>query len=76
MNKVTVKRIVPLEGNPFFRVDVNGEIYTIYEFSIDAKEDDIYNEQRNRDSAMKLAEKLEKGNQPTEEIIYQTPKTN
>jgi len=73
MKQVTVKRVISLIGNPFFKVQVNGETHSIIAFKIDVPEDDIYNEGKNKEAVMKLVEQLEKGNESSEEVIYQTP---
>jgi len=73
MKQVTVKRIVELTGNPYFKVQVDGETHSVFMYKPDAHEDDIYNEDKNKASAMALAKQLEEGKAPTEEVIYQTP---
>lgn len=74
MKQVTVIRKVPVSGSPTFEVREGGRLIRYYDFTIGVPESDIYNEERNRLIAMKLAAKIEKGNTDTEEIIYQTPK--
>ena len=72
MNKVKVTKHIPVAGNPFFKVQCNGETVNIFEFKIDVSPDNIYNEERNRLQAMELAAKLENGNTNSEEIIYES----
>lgn len=72
MNKVKVTRRIPVSGNPFFKIQCNGDTVNILEFKIDAPPDNIYNEERNRSQAMELAAKLENGNTDIEEIIYES----
>jgi len=72
MNKVKVTRHIPVAGNPFFKIQCNGETVNIFEFKIDVPTDNIYNEERNRSQAMGLAAKLENGNTDIEEIIYES----
>lgn len=72
MNKVKVTRHIPLSGNPFFKVQCNGETVNIWEFKIDVSPDNIYNEVRNRLQALELAARLENGTKDSEEVIYES----
>ena len=72
MNKVKVTRHIPLSGNPFFKVQCNGDTVNIFSFQINAPADSIYNEETNRLKAMELAAKLENGNTDSEEVIYES----
>jgi len=73
MNKVKVTRNIPVNGDPFFKVIMNGESQAFFSFQIDMPETSSYNEEKNRLAAMALAAKLENGNTDSEEIIYESP---
>jgi len=72
MNKVKVTRTIPVTGDPFFKVIMNGESQAFFSFRIGEPETGTYNEEKNRLAAMALAAKLENGNTDSEEVIYET----
>ena len=73
MAKITVTRRIPLAGDPTFEVRKDDKIIKCITFKLNVSEDDIYNEEKNKQEALRLAERLENGNGDLEEIIYQTP---
>jgi len=73
-NKVTVKRLTPIDGDYYFQVSWgNPTNYKAFAFKENEPNGSVYNEELNRERAMALAAKIENGNSDTEEIIYQTP---
>ena len=73
MNKVTVTRKVPVDGQPRFEVRLNGELKRLFVFEIGQSETSIYNEDKNRLRALEIAKEIEAGLEASEDIIYETP---
>lgn len=76
MQQVKVIRKVPVNNRPVFEVRTisDNKLQGCFCFEIGSADDDPYNEETNRSKAMELAAKIEKGNEDSEEIIYQSPK--
>lgn len=70
--KATIKKVIEINGNQWFKVYAEGVIQATYGFRPDVPKEDIYNEERNYAAALKLAKIIESGQSEISEIVYVT----